>query len=91
MLLFDGVFRLRPELRDAWDLSVFVRVEPEESLRRALVRDVQLFGSREEVERRYRTRYLPGQQLYLEEAGPLEFADLVVDNDDPGSPRLGRP
>jgi uridine kinase len=29
-LIVDGVFLLRPELRDAWDLRVFVRVSPEE-------------------------------------------------------------
>ena len=80
----DGVFLLRPELRDAWEFALFVRVSPEETLRRALVRDLGLFGSAEEVERRYRTRYLPGQQLYLDEARPLEHADAVVLNDEPG-------
>ncbi len=88
VLLFDGVFLLRPELRDLWDLRIFVRVEPDETLRRALARDVELFGSREEVERRYRTRYLPGQQLYLEDARPLDAADLIVGNDVPEAPRL---
>jgi uridine kinase len=88
VLLLDGVFLLRPELRDAWDLRIFVRVEPAETLRRALARDVELFGSPEEVERRYRTRYLSGQQLYLEEARPLDAADMIVVNDDPTAPRL---
>lgn len=91
ILLVDGVFLLRPELRDAWDLRIFVRVAPEESLRRALVRDLDLIGSAAEVERRYRTRYLPGQQLYLEEARPLEHADFVVGNDDPQAPHLVPP
>src|SRR5206468_12186993 len=35
VLLFDGVFLLRPELAEAWDLRIFVVVRPEESLRRA--------------------------------------------------------
>jgi uridine kinase len=88
LLLVDGVFLLRSELRDACDLAIFVTVEPEESLRRALERDVELLGSREEVERRYRTRYLPGQRLYFEEARPLAAADLIVVNDDPSVPEL---
>jgi uridine kinase len=88
LLLFDGVFLLRPELLDAWEVSVFVRVDPQESLRRALVRDAEVFGSAAEVERRYRVRYLPGQQLYLDTAEPLAHADLVLDNDDPAAPRL---
>jgi len=87
----DGVFLLRPELRDAWDLRVFVCVTPEESLRRAPVRDLELFGSPEDVQRRYLTRYLPGHQLYLDEARPFEAADFVVDNDAPDAPRLVSP
>src|SRR5262249_48272189 len=88
LLVFDGVFLQRPELRGFWELDVFVTVEPEESLRRALERDLELLGSREEVERRYRQRYLPGQQLYLVEAQPLEHAAFVVANDDPTRPLL---
>jgi uridine kinase len=91
VLLFDGVFLLRPELAGAWDLRVFVSVRPEESLRRALERDLDLFGSREEVERRYRTRYLPGQRLYAARARPAEQGDVVVENNDPARPSLRRP
>lgn len=91
VLLFDGVFLLRQELRDAWELAIFLTVDPEESLRRALERDVALFGSTEEVARRYRTRYLPGQRLYVHEARPIDRADFVVLNDDPTRPRLVGP
>jgi uridine kinase len=59
VLIFDGVFLLRPELIESWDLTVVVAVSFDETLRRALDRDVALFGSREEVERRYRSRYVP--------------------------------
>ena len=91
VLLFDGVFLLRPELAEAWDLRIFVVVRPEESLRRALDRDRDLFGSRDEVGRRYRTRYLPGQRLYAARVRPAERADVVVENDDPARPSLRRP
>jgi hypothetical protein len=33
----------------------------------------------------------PGQQLYLDEADPLQTADFVVDDDDPAAPRLVSP
>jgi uridine kinase len=88
VLLFDGVFLLRRELFDLWDVRIFILTEPEETLRRALVRDGGLFGSAEEVERRYRARYLPGQRLYLVAERPDERADLVVVNDDPAAPSL---
>ena len=88
ILLVGGIFLLRPELVDQWDLRIFVSVEPDEALRRALERDAALFGSREEAERRYRLRYQPGQRLYFAEACPLHAADVVVVNDDPARPAI---
>jgi uridine kinase len=88
VLLFDGVFLMRPELREHWDLSIFVEVSPAEALRRALVRDVELFGSADEVRERYRARYLPGQELYRAAVAPQRRADVVVDNDDVARPRV---
>jgi hypothetical protein len=41
-----------------------------------------------EVERRYRQRYIPGQQLYFAEANPAGAADVVLVNDDPARPTL---
>jgi uridine kinase len=92
ILVVDGVFLLRPELVEQWDLRIFVSVEPGEALRRALERDTPRFGSREEAERRYRLRYQPGQRLYFADARPVEAADVVVVNDDPARPaiRTGR-
>jgi uridine kinase len=86
ILLVDGVFLLRPELVEEWDLRIFVSVERDEALRRALERDTPIFGSRAEAERRYRARYQPGQRLYFAEARPLDAADVVVVNDDPARP-----
>jgi uridine kinase len=83
VLLFDGVFLLRPELVDYWDFSVFMSVSFSTSLARAQERDLRLFGTREEVTRRYQERYIPGQELYLDECRPVELADLVVDNNVP--------
>jgi uridine kinase len=88
ILLLDGVFLLRPELAGSWDLRIFVLVGFDEVLRRALERDRSLFATAAELERRYRSRYIPGQQLYYAVAKPEESADLVVDNDDPDHPRL---
>jgi uridine kinase len=87
-LLFEGVFLLRPELRDHWDLRVYLHISPAESLRRALVRDADLFGGADATRERYRLRYLPGQELYRRVADPLARADVVVDNEDPAHPRV---
>jgi uridine kinase len=90
VLVLDGVFLLRPQLRDRWDLSIYLDVGPEITLSRAVIRDLALFGSAEAVQRRYLRRYLPGQALYQSEASPRETADFLVDNTDPGNPRILR-
>jgi uridine kinase len=82
----DGVFLLRPELRSLWTLSVYLVLPEATSLQRALVRDVGLFGTAVEVERRYRERYLPGQALYRSEAEPDRYADILVDHTDFDAP-----
>jgi uridine kinase len=88
ILLLDGVFLLRPELREHFDYAIFVRVEFPVAVQRVEQRDVALFGSVEEVRRRYRERYVPGQQLYLDVAQPEQRASVVLDNNDPGAPRI---
>jgi uridine kinase len=88
VLLFDGVFLLRPELRSCWDFSVFVDVDFEETLRRAETRDRDLFGGAEAVRERYQTRYIPGQQLYFARCAPREIADVIVRNTNPSAPEI---
>ncbi len=88
LLVFDGVFLHRPELREHWDFSIFLRVDFATVLKRALVRDSCRMGSPEAVEHRYRTRYFPGQQLYFDECGPDRVADMVIDNNDTANPTI---
>jgi len=80
ILLFDGIFLLRPELAGDWDCRIFVDVALDEVIRRALVRDRALFGSEEVVRARYERRYLPAQRAYLMHARPLQQADIVLEN-----------
>jgi uridine kinase len=56
VLIFDGVFLLRPELVDFWDFTIFVEAAFETSLARAEQRDAAVFGSVEEVRSRYQRR-----------------------------------
>jgi uridine kinase len=90
VLVFDGVFALRPELRPYWTIGIYLAVPPDEVLRRALVRDVPALGTPAEVRRRYLARYLPGHEVYRAEADPESTADLVVDMTHPGAPILKR-
>jgi uridine kinase len=86
VLLFDGVFLMRPELIDRWDLRIFVSAAFEETLDRARTRDLALYGSVTEVERRFHNRYRPSQQLYFDTVRPTDHADIIVHNDEPQRP-----
>lgn len=85
VLVFDGVFLMRPELIDRWDLRIFVSTALEKTVDRAVIRERQA-SSRAQIERRWRERYIPSQQLYFATVGPTDRADIVVHNDDPEHP-----
>ena len=84
VLVFDGVFLLRPELAPYWDAAVFLDVSEHEVLRRALVRDTLLMGDR--LRHRYQSRYLPAQRWYRQHLRPHQVADVVIDNTDVDRP-----
>ena len=86
VLLFDGVFLMRPELNSSWDVRVLVSTSFEESLSRARLRDVISLGSVGRVEERFRTRYLPSQAHYSESVMPDNIADVIVENENPHWP-----
>lgn len=88
ILLFDGVFLLRPELISYWDFTVFITVSRETILARGIERDAVVFGGAEEARKLYEQRYLPGQQLYFDQCRPLNSASIVVNNDDPVRPAI---
>ncbi|MGC4815167.1 uridylate kinase [Micromonospora sp. DT228] len=85
VLVFDGVFLLRPELIDRWELRIFVSTAPEKTVDRAVIRERRA-STRADVERRWRERYLPSQQLYAARDRPTRHADIVVYNDEPDAP-----
>lgn len=87
VVLVEGVFLHRPELREAWDFSVFLRTSFDVTVPRAVRRDG---GDPAEVQARYEQRYVAGQRLYLAESHPERRATWVVDHDDPLNPEILR-
>jgi uridine kinase len=85
VLLFDGVFLQRPELADRWDLRIFVSTAFETTVKRAVIREREALSA-DEVERRWRERYIPSQQFYFATVRPTDQADVVVHNDEPLHP-----
>jgi uridine kinase len=88
ILIADGCFLQRPELDPYWDLRIWVDVGFDDVLRRGVARDQVWMGPAAQAEARYRTKYIPGEQRYLDEVRPAQRAELVVDNREPATPRL---
>ena len=53
ILIVDGAFLLRPELRPFWDLVIWLHISFEDMVARAAERDTAWVGDTDEVRRRY--------------------------------------
>ncbi len=82
VLIVDGIFLHRPELRDLWDWSVWLEVPYEVAYARMALRD----GSDPDPDAPSNARYRQGQELYLAEADPRHAASAIVDNSDLAHP-----
>jgi uridine kinase len=90
ILVADGGFPQKPALSPHWDLTVYLHIEVADVLHRGTVRDQAWMDSAEAAAERYRTYYIPGEELYLAEIRPAERADIVIDNRDFAAPRIIR-
>ena len=84
VLVVDGIFLNRPQLRDLWDWSIWLDVPFEMAFARMALRD----GSDPDPDAPANARYRQGQELYLDEARPREAASVIVDNTDLARPRI---
>jgi uridine kinase len=83
LLVVDGIFLNRPELRGIWNYSIWLEVDPAVALARVKARDAQEF----EHDIANPERYSGGQALYLAEAKPIEAATAIIDNNDYDHPK----
>ena len=86
ILVCDGIFLHRPELRAYWDLSIWLQVSVAVSVLRCAARD----GSSPDPDAPENRRYVAGQALYARECDPAGRATFVVDNDDLAAPAIVR-
>ena len=88
ILVMEGVFLFRPELKCFWDLKIFVDADFSSILPRAVKRDRDYLGGEPAVIDAYNCRYIPGQKIYFEEADPKGNADIIIDNNDFNHPKI---
>lgn len=87
VLLFDGIFVHRPELREYWDYSIFLHVSTEESVRRCNAR-IGALDAPGDPEDPIHRRYVRGQEIYLRRCEPRSRATRVINNEALGSPHI---
>ncbi|MGV1791472.1 uridylate kinase [Rhizobium sp. A37_96] len=88
ILIVDGTFLQRPELREGWDLAIFVETAEHVSEQRGIARDTQLLGGTDATRQLYADRYRPAFALYESLSAPALAADAIFNNDDFDRPAL---
>lgn len=87
ILLFDGIFLHRPELRAYWDYSIFLDV----AFAVSIPRGAQRGEGSADPEATSNQRYVRGQELYLRSSEPRRLAAIVINNDDLLAPYIVKP
>ena len=80
VMIVEGILILtNPELRDMFDIKIFVHADSDERLIRRLKRDISERGrDLDEVLARYKTTLKPMHQQFIE---PMkEYADIIIPN-----------
>jgi uridine kinase len=80
-MIVEGILILtHPELRDLFDIKIFVHADSDERLIRRLKRDIAERGrDMEEVLTRYQTTLKPMHEQFIEPT--KAFADIIIPND----------
>jgi uridine kinase len=88
VLVVDGTFLQRPEIRDLWDDRIWVDTPLPIARQRGVERDADLLGGREAAERLFAKRYHAAAQIYIDAVAPAECATVVFRNERPDRARL---
>ncbi len=87
ILLLDGIFLHRPELRTYWDYSIFLEV----AFAVSIPRGAQRGEASPDPRAASNQRYVRGQELYLRTCEPTRFATVTINNDDLLAPYIVTP
>lgn len=77
IVVVEGVFLQREELKDLFDYMVYIDIPESERLARVLNRDGYIGDSRAITEK-YQNRYFPAEHHYVRECSPGKNADIVL-------------
>lgn len=77
IVIIEGIFLQREELRDIFDFMIYIDIPEEVRLGRVLERDGYI-GDKEQIKAKYNNRYFPAERHYVEVCSPCDKADCVV-------------
>ncbi|WP_066295720.1 AAA family ATPase [Bacillus sp. FJAT-29937] len=77
LLIIEGVFLQREEIRPFLDYVIFIDVPKEERLKRVLRRDLYI-GDEAAILTKYEKRYFPAEDQYVSECDPAKNADWTI-------------
>lgn len=86
VLIVDGLFLHRDELRPHWEFTIFLDAPFAVTVARLAARD----GSNPDPDHPSQARYVGGQRLYFAACDPRSRADVLIDHSDAESPRIVR-
>ncbi len=78
LVILEGVFLLRDAIRKYLDYTIFLDIDISRCLERADIRDKDRWD--ENIEARYKRKYIPTQRMYLNKYDPKILADIIIDN-----------
>lgn len=78
VILIEGIFLQRKEWKSFYDYILFLKCPREVRCERVLKRDMYI-GDLEKRLNKYKRRYWPGEDYYLEAEKPIVHADIVID------------
>jgi uridine kinase len=84
ILVFDGIFLHRPELRGYWDFSIFLEV----GFHISIPRGAQRGEGSADADAQENRRYVEGQKLYLRDCKPKTVATMTVNNENLAAPHI---
>lgn len=84
ILIFDGIFLHRPELRTYWDFSIFLEV----GFNITFPRMAQRGDSSPNPLAPENHRYVAGQKRYLRACTPQKYATVVINNENLATPYI---
>jgi len=80
LILLEGIYLLKRQFQQLYDLSVWIDCTFDTALERAIERGQEHLPS-EEVIRAYQTIYFPAQRIHFERDDPRRAASLIFPND----------